>query len=249
MEPTTQQTDAPVQPAPPTDEPSEPLQEAPVVAPEERPASEPATEEPVADEGSEEPVEDEDDSYPFQPVSPVPPIDFSQLPADENGLLDPNALAGVINQRIALAEQNAASRAQQIYAEQEQEKKLWDKAYEKYPDLKGDKELQGLVHQARLGEVTDMLSRTNDPKTLKFPTPAQVADKLFKRIGTAKSQGMQQATTNTLVQKSAVLETAGRTSDSGAETVQQARANLNNPNKEVATKARNELLRKYLGWE
>lgn len=204
------------------------------------------TQEPVS---TETPVEEEEEQQAYQQVAPVPPIDFSQLPADENGLIDPNALASVINQRIAQAEQNASQRAQQIYAEQEQEKRLWDKAYEKFPDLKTDKELNNLVQQARIGEATDLLSRSTDPASVKLPTPAQVAEKLFKRIGTAKTEGMQQATTNTVVQKSAQLETAGRKSDDGAETVQQARANLNNPNKEVANKARSELLRKYLGWE
>jgi len=250
MDENPQNQDAPTQvsnePAPSQDQVAAPV--------EEQPSSEGKVEEsapveaPAVPAEPEAPVEEEDD-YQYQPVAPVPPIDFSQLPADENGLIDPNALANVFNQRISQAEQNATANAQRIYAEQKQEENLWAKAYDKYPDLKNDKELHNLVHQARIGEATDILSRSNDPNNVKLPTPAQVADKLFKRIGTAKSEGIQQANTNTQVQKSAVLETAGRKSDDGAETVQQARANLNNPNKDVATKARNELLRKYLGWE
>lgn len=193
--------------------------------------------------------DDDEDDYRYQPVTPTPPIDFSQLPADENGLLDPNALASMINKSIIQAEQNAVTRAQQAYAEQEQEKKLWSKAYDKYPELKSDKELQSLVHQARIGEATDILSRTKDPSSVKLPTPTQVAEKLFKRFNSAKTAGMQQATTNTVIQKSAQLETASRTSDASAETVQSARANINSPNKQVANQARQDLLKKYLGWE
>lgn len=245
----TTQTDAPVRETAETPQPNEPTLTTDQVSQEPASTTETAEEATVA---SPEPAvvqEEEEEQQTFQQVPAVAPIDFSQLQADENGLIDPNALAGAINQRIAQAEQNASARAQQIYAEQEQEKRLWDKAYEKYPDLKTDKELNSLVQQARIGEATDLLSRSNDPASVKLPTPGQVADKLFKRIGTAKTEGMQQATTNTVVQKSAQLETASRKSDDGAETVQQARANLNNPNKEVANKARNELLRKYLGWE
>lgn len=260
MEPnTTPQPDTPAPPAPqapsePTNEPKNEPESTQAAAPDEQPSDD-SQAAPAAPAGTppaepeEPPAEEEDDSQPYRPVPPTPPIDFSQLAADENGLIDPNQLAGAINQRIAQAEQNASARAQQIYAEQEAEKGLWDKAYDKYPDLKTDKELRHLVHQARIGEATDLLSRSNDPNSVKLPTPSQVAQKLFNRIGTAKTQGMAQANTNTQIQKSAVLETAGRATNEGAESVQQARANLNNPNKEVATKARSELLRKYLGWD
>lgn len=260
MEPTTTPTTdtpteeatavAPPENTPPTEAPAE--VETQTAAPDEQAseATEQTAQPPTStDAPTEDGDDDEEEALTYQAPTPVPPIDFSQLPADENGLIDPNQLAGAINQRIAQAEQNAVAQAQRMYAENEQEKRLWDKAYSKYPDLKNDKELHNLVHQARIGEATDLLSRSNDPNSVKLPTPAQVADKLFKRIGSAKSAGMQQATTNTVVQKSAQLETAGRTSNDAADSLTQARSNLKNPNAQVRTEAANKLLRNFLGWE
>ena len=259
MEPTTTTQDAPVAPAtpaeptapPPQDEPAQQQTTDQVAAPEQTTEATPVTD--TTSASQEAPVETatEDDVQQFNPVAPVPPLDFSQLPTDENNLIDPNALAQQINQRIAMAEQNATQRAQQIYAEQEQEKRLWEKTYDKYPDLKNNKELQSLVQQARIGEATDILSRARtaeDAAAAKLPTPSQIADRLFKHLGTAKTEGMQQAQVNTVIQKSAQLETAGRKSDVSADSVAQARSNLNNPNKQIADKARSELLKNYLGW-
>lgn len=255
MEPsTTPQTDtpAPAPQAPPDTQPT-PAKE-PAASPSEpsqAPQPEPAQAEPTQ-VAAEPPAAEEEEVINYQSPTPVPPIDFSQLPVDENNLVDPNALAGMINQRISQAEQNALNQAQRIYAENEQEKRLWEKTYEKYPDLKNNKELQGLVQQARIGEATDLLSKAanaQEAAQMKLPTPAQIAEKLFKHIGTAKTEGMQQANTNTVVQKSAYLEPSGKPNDNAAESVQAARSNINNPNREVREKARNELLQKYLGWD
>lgn len=252
MDPTTQNTDTPPEPqttvqepapqqAPPIDKPVDP------VTPVDDPAATAASTDPVAaPPASEEPEED----YPtYQQVAPVAPIDFSQLPVDENNLIDPNALAQQINGRIAQAEQNAAARAQQIYAEQEAEKRHWEKAYDKYPELKTNKELRDMVHNSRLGKVTELLSQTNDPSQIKLPTPSQTADALFKHINSERAKGFDQANQNTQVQQSAVLETSGKASDSSGDAKAQALANINNPNKEVANKARNALLREKLGWQ
>lgn len=254
MEPNTTQTptNTPVQePQVPIDAPApvEPGVETPPVT--EEPASQVQTVEAPAtttQEAPVPPVEEEEEYQTYQPIPQVAPIDFSQLPVDENNLIDPNALAGMINQRIAQSEQNAVANAQRIYAEQEQEKNLWTKAYEKYPDLKTNKELRDMVHQSRLGKVTELLSSTNDPAQIKFPTPSQMADSLFKHISAQKAEGFKQATQNTEIQQSVVLEKSGKAGVSGDDTAQ-LQANLNNPNKEVRDKARNSLLRKKLGWE
>jgi len=235
--------------ATPAQEPTTPT-EAPVQAPAEtvqEPA--PSEESAPADSTVVAPAEEEEAYSPPPPIPAVAPIDFSQLPVDENNLIDPNALASQINQRIAQAEQNAAARAQQLYAEQESEKRQWDKAYEKYPDLKNNKEMRDLVHNARLGKVTELLSSNSDPSSIKLPTPAQVADNLFKYVGQAKTEGMQQANQNTQVQKSGVLETASRRSNDAVDAVTEARANINNPNKQLANKARSMLLHRYLTGE
>lgn len=245
MEPTTENTDTPVEQQQTVPEP--PTQDAPVTETVETTESQPSQTAPA--DTVVAPAEEPEEDYPtYQPVSPVPPIDFSQLPVDENNLIDPNALASQINSRIAQAESNAAARAQQIYAEQEQEKKLWDKAYEAHPDLKDNKELREMVHNARLGKVTEILSSTNDASQVKLPTPKQMADTLFKHITSERVKGFEQANQNTQVQQSAVLETSGKASDSSADQKAQALQNINNPNREVANRARNALLREKLGW-
>lgn len=193
-----------------------------------------------------EPVTDDDDEFdPSQyNLAPVAPIDFNNLTAGENGEIDANALIGQINASVQQAENRATQRAQLMFEQQRFEEKLWDKAYEKYPDLKTDKELKGLVHQARIGEATEQLSRIQqDPGyKMKVPTPSQIADKLFKHISTAKTAGMKQATENTVIQQSARLESG---SNRGTENVEQTAAqykNINNPNKEIAVKARSAIL-------
>jgi hypothetical protein len=107
-EPVQTQTDMPVEEAPndtpvqeqPQEATSQPLDEAPAEAPAE--AAAPAQEVATAPE--------EEESYPqYQPIPGVAPIDFSQLPVDENNLIDPNALAQQINSRIAQAEQKRRS--------------------------------------------------------------------------------------------------------------------------------------------
>lgn len=234
--------EAPVETPAPAETPEQPqtlTTQPPATTPQETTQAPPA----------EVPVEEEEEYPTYQQIPGVPPIDFSQLPVDENNLIDPNALASQINQRIAMAEQNAQARAQQIYNENDAEKRSWDKAYEKYPELKENKELRDMVHNARLGRVTELLSQTNDPTQIKLPTPSQMADTLFKYTSAKKEEGFNQAQQNTVVQKSGVLETASRTGNPEAEGLDSAMKNINNPNKEVATQARNALLRKKLGWD
>jgi len=191
--------------------------------------------------------EEEDDfDYPQQQIPQFQPIDFNNLPVGEDNLIDPNALAGSINQSIVAAEERATLRAQQAYQEQRAEEKNWDKAYEKYPELKSNKELRDLVHRARLGEVTDMLSRTQDPSSVKLPTPGQIADKFFKYANTQKAEGMKQAIENTKVQSSAYVESAGTRTNDNADTKAKLYQNINNSNKEVAKKARTDLLKSML---
>jgi len=232
-------------PAAPQNEPAEqpaPQPQEPAEQPE--PQGEPQTEVPA--QASQPVEEDEEIEYPNYQLPPASPIDFSQLPVGEDNLIDPNALAASINQSIAAAEQRATLQAQQVYQEQRAEEKAWDKAFEKYPELKNNRDLRDMVQNARLGEITNLLSRTQDPRSVKLPTPAAMADKLFKYMGNAKAEGMKQATENTVVQQSAHIETAGRRTDDSADTKAQAYQNINNPNKEVAKKARQDLLKQLV---
>lgn len=229
----------PVAPATPTDAPQQEVEvpETPVVTPSEST--------PAPETTSEVEIEDEFE-YPSYQIPQAQPLDFNNMPANEDGTIDPNMLAAAINQQNMLAEERAFQRAQQAFAEQQAETRGWDKAYEKYPELKSNKELRDLVHNARLGEVANMLSKTQDPQSVKLPTPGQMADRLFKHISTAKADGMKQANENTVIQQSAHLETASSKGSDSGEARTKAFQNINNPNKEVARQARSELLKSML---
>lgn len=203
------------------------------------------TETPVEEAPTEEAVEEEEE-YPSYEVPQVPQLDFNNLQMGEDGLIDPNVLAGAINQQVNSAAESARIAARNEYQEQRQEERSWDKAYEKYPELKSNKELRDLVHRARLGEVTDMLSKTRDPQSVKLPTPSQIASKFFKYADGKKVEGMKQATENTVVQESAHLETSGTRTNDSSDARTKMFQNLKNPNKEVAKQAGQDYLKAIL---
>lgn len=186
---------------------------------------------------------EEDDEYPNFQMPDAPQLDFNNLPVGDDNLIDPNALAGAINQQMATIEQRAVAQAQQAFQEQRAEEKAWEKAYDKHPELKTNKELRDLVHRARLGEVADLLSKTQDPRSVKLPTPGQVADKFFKNISSAKQEGYKQATENVKVQSSAYVESSTTKTDDSSDAIAKARQNINNPNAEIRKQARQDLLK------
>jgi predicted negative regulator of RcsB-dependent stress response len=96
--------------------------------------------------------------------------------------------------------------------------------------------------------VTELLSSTNDPSQIKLPTPSQVADTLFKHISAKKQEGFTQANQNTVVQQSAILETASKRGDSSAESAAQLQSQLRSPDKTTRDQAARELLKQKLGW-
>lgn len=193
----------------------------------------------------------EDDYADFQNVNlpQVEPLDFSQLPVGDDNLIDPNALAGAINQQIAAAENRAFARSQQANLEAQIEAKGWDKAYEKFPELKTNKELRDLVQNSRIGQISNEINRAKTPEEaqkIKLTSPSQAAEKFFKYMGNAKAEGMKQATENTVIQASAHVESAGTRTNDSSDAKSKAYQNINNPNKEVAKKARNDLLKSML---
>ena len=251
---------APVAPATTPDEPQATTEPVEAIQTDEQPVAEqPANSEPTeqisetpsktAETPAESPtgdIEDDEDFYQYQQVQDIPQIDFNNLPVSDDGLIDPNQLAGAINQQMNSAVEAARQAARNEYLEQRAEEKLWEKAYSKHPELKSNKELRDLVHRARLGEVTDLLSRSQDPSSVKLPTPGQIADRLFNHIGTAKAEGMKQATENTVIQASAHVETSNRKSDDSAEAKNRLYQNINNADKTIAKQARQDLLKKLV---
>lgn len=254
MDETVQTPDAPVAAPPePVSAPAPTAPDEPTTTPEQPqvPPAEP-TETPEVPPAPDQPAAEVDEfEYPKFQVPQTQPIDFSNLPVGDDNLIDPNALAGTINQALAQNREAARIEAQQAYQEQRTEERSWEKAYEKYPELKTNKETRDFIHNARLGEVNTALSRATtreEAEAIKLPTPTQMADRLFKLTGTAKKEGMQQANENTVIQESARLETSGTTGSDDADAKQKAFQNINNPNTEVAKKARQDVLKGMLGW-
>jgi hypothetical protein len=151
-------------------------------------------------------------SYPQYQQQQQTPIDISQLPMDAEGNVDPNAFANAIYQN---AVQQANVQAQRTVNEQLREQKLWQQAEKAYPEIATDKELRGMVNNARLGEMAASLGEKN-------PSPKQVADRIFKKINTAKASGVEQATNNVRVQNSATLESSSTTGSGDTQRIQQA---------------------------
>lgn len=194
--------------------------EAPVAqAPEaEAPTQEPAQAEPTqqyAQEPVQAPVQEQTqddgvelDTLPNYGQTPeLQPFDWSNLPQDVEGNIDPNAFAAAINQQITQATEVARQQARMEAQEQIKEQKLWEQAENSYPELKQDKELRDMVKNARWGEWV----ATNGQKN---PSPKAIADKIFNKIGQAKKLGVEQAQNNVRIQESAVLETASNTAQS-----------------------------------
>lgn len=217
-QPTNEATEVPQeQPVeqPQTDVQPEPVQEEPA-----QPAEQPTeqveqVEQPQAEAPQQEEYDDVIDelpSYSQYQQQQQSPVDISQLPMDAEGNVDPNAFANAIYQN---AVQQANAQAQRTVQEQLREQKLWQQAEKAYPDLATDKELRGMVNNARLGEMAASLGEKN-------PTPKQVADRIFKKINTAKASGVEQATNNVRVQNSATLESSSTTGSGDTERVQQA---------------------------
>ena len=204
LEQTNQPTQAPEVEAPvaPSTE-TETVQE-PVQAPSE-PASEPV-QAPAQTETYDDGVEL--DTLPNYGTSPeLQPFDWSNLPQDTDGNIDPNAFAAAINQQITQATEVARQQARVEAQEQIKEQKLWEQAENAYPELKQDKELRDMVKNARWGEWV----ATNGQKN---PSPKQIADKIFNKIGQAKKLGVEQAQNNVRIQETAALETASNTAGS-----------------------------------
>lgn len=166
------------------------------------------------------------------------PFDWNNLPQDVEGNVDPNAFAAAINQQIANATESAKQEARKEAQEQIREQKLWEQAENVYPELKQDKDIRDMVKNARWGEWV----ATNGQKN---PSPKQVADKLFNKIGAAKKQGVDQAQNNVRIQESAVLETASNTGNAAPQSELRTRVSTANTRQQQES-ATNDLLRNLI---
>jgi len=222
-------------------------QEAPVEAPEapveQVETVQEATQEVPAEPTQNQPAQEvevqndeiELDTLPTYQTPEVAPFDWTQLPQDVEGNIDPNAFAAAINQQITQATEQARQAARAEAQEQIKEQKLWEQAENAYPELKQDKELRDMVKNARWGEWV----ATNGQKN---PSPKQIADKLFNKIGQAKKMGVEQAQNNVRIQETAALETASNTASASPQADLRTRVASANT-REQKDSATNELLK------
>lgn len=187
------------------------IEETPVVETPE-PVNETVTPTQVQAPAEDVPAEEESPEYipPVQQMSPIDPKAF----VDENGYVDVKQLTDAINSTIANVQQTATTAAQRELAANRAEERQWNSAFDKYPELKSDRTLRDFVQQARIGKATEAYRTAgNDQARLaavKIPTPTQIASELFKRIGQAKTEGVQAATETTTVAQSNVPLTSGQ---------------------------------------
>lgn len=182
--------------------------------------------------------EEEEDPYDVMsqdvPQVDFPTLDLSQLPQDENGGIDANALVDNINKSLQAAVQAAEARAEAKFNEQRTEQKLWDKAFDKYPELKKDKSLRDTVQALRFGQAL---------QTGKILSPAQAAEKLVRREINAKVEGIKAATETVKVQASAHVETSNIPTDQKATKTQELFGKIGSRNPHEADAAQRELIK------
>lgn len=193
------------------------------------------------------PVEEESQEY-IPPAQQAPIIDPKAF-ADENGYVDVNKLTDAINGAIQGVQQTASVTAQRELAANRAEERQWNQAIEKFPELKSDRTLRDFVQNARIGKATEQYRVAgNDPARLaqvKIPTPTQMAQDLFKRIGQAKSEGVKAATETTEIAQSNVLPTSSPAAPTTSKR-EELFNNIRNPNREIQTQATNDLLKELL---
>lgn len=219
---------------------------APAEAPETAPLGAPETAtETVPTQTNEAPTETSDtyddiqiDTLPYAQQAPTQPFDWNNLPQDADGNVDPNAFASAINQQITQATETARQEARKEAQEQIREQKLWEQAENAHPELKEDKEIRDMVKNARWGEWV----ATNGQKN---PTPKQIADKLFNKIGAAKKQGVDLAQNNVRIQETAVLETASNTGNAAPQSELRTRISTASTRQQQES-ATNDLLRNLI---
>lgn len=189
---------------------------------------------PTEEAPAEEPEEDE--VYEEIQIPELPRIDLTKVPMDAEGNLDPNALLQQIELQNRAAVEQAVAITRAEMQQQAREEKLWNKAVDKYPDLKSNRELRDLVHKSRVGSIIEG----------KNPTPLEVADTLFKHLGQQEIKGAKNATESVRVQRSATLETSSRSSANNLTKSQQLLSQIKSPDRDTAERARQEYLRTQL---
>lgn len=166
--------------------------------------------------------------------------ELSQLPQDEYGNVDSSAFMQWLSKRDQSVVETAKQTARQEIAEQtafnRAEEAQWRQAVKQYPQLEQDADIRNMVHNARLGELAQG----------KNPTVADIANRLFSKIGNAKKEGAEQAQTNTHIQESAHLESSDTSASDSASKKQDLFNRMSSRDNREAEAARKDYLRSLI---
>lgn len=179
---------------------------------------------------------EEEDEPLYQPRQYQPePLDFSKLPTDENGNVDPNAFAQALQQRDQNLLQAAQQQMQDQFVQMRQEETLWQKAEKAYPEIAQNPELRALVQNTRYGIIAGG----------KNASPLEAAKQIFKHTQAAKQQGQAQAKESVRMQRSAALESSS-TQASPKSNTSGLMDKISSSNRAEAESARQALLESWL---
>lgn len=230
------------------------LQEEAVEAPEvdtdesqhETDENQPLEEEAVQPEASEPETQQEEEVEPeeeegFNPSQleslqgpAVQTVEIQQY-IDEEGNFDAIGYNSAMQQQIAAQTQAAVQQAVATTQMQQSYDKEWNKALDKYPELKKDRELRDMVQDIHANSA--MPGR-------KYLSPAKAAEKIFGIRSSAKAEGMKAAQQTRQVQAAANL---GSPNPPAAEGTTDKSASLKETMKSGATrKIREAATRDYL---
>jgi len=139
----------------------------------------------------------------------------------------------VLKQAVEQASQTAT---QQVMAAKTEER-AWERTFDKYPQVKQNKDLRDQIHKMRMGEVAI---------TGKNVSPVKIAERYFAQMALARNEGVRQATTQTEVQAVAHLETASNTASDKGLKAQTDWGKIDSRDRRESTAARESLLKQML---
>lgn len=183
-----------------------------------------STDEPAGDnaqvEGAPAFPEEEEDETPFTQAQlpEVPNLSVDNYYDSEGNF----RLDEYQRDQLALQQQviqrSVAEATAQIRMEREYEKQ-WQKAEEKYPELKANKQLRSMVKAIHV----------DSPNNGKYLSPLKSADQIMGMLGKTKSQGMQQAQETRRTQAAAQLAVSNPPTAVTSDKVNDYKARMKNP--------------------
>jgi hypothetical protein len=205
-------------------------------------------EEAPAIEGADVEEEEELDPAAYAPQyaqpQQIPQIDPNQF-IDETGQVDWYTYNAAQEQRMQAIQENAAIMAQNAVQQATHQMELkqnyqtmWSKAEDKYPELKGNKELKDMVQAIHAQSA--LLGKG------KFLSPEKAAAKLFGVRSSAKAEGMKAASETRRVQSAAGLANPNPPAQAGSKSTKDLKSAMTTGSKQEREAARLAYLKNIL---